>query len=164
MKRLYCVYCHMHQGKIFYIGSGIFNRAMNANPHGRNHLWQKKVSKINEFEVGILYRTHSRLDAVAYEIEQIKKHKPQCNIRHGTGLMITKTMPVKNPVTIKKFNAWLEREGIQSIEIAAALNVSPSCLSRWRERGAIPNRHQSAIKNIVGLSKSAFQSVNYNEG
>ena len=41
---------------------------------------------------------------------------------------------------VKEVDAWLEREGIESQELAKYLKVSKFAISKWRERGTIPLR------------------------
>lgn len=60
-------------------------------------------------------------------------------------------------VTVRAFDKWLRIEGIQSIDIAKVLGVTPSALSRWRERKTIPRKHQSALRKILGLPQASVQ-------
>lgn len=156
MKKVYCVYHHISHEVIFYIGCGNKKRAHSKTQ--RNRLWFATVEKIDSFEVKIVYETNKILYARAYEQREIKKHQPICNIFHSVGQRDKSYMPkIKNPITVKDFDKWLNKEDVESIEVAEILDVSPSCLSRWRERGAIPNKHQTTLKNIVGLSRQSLQ-------
>jgi len=43
-------------------------------------------------------------------------------------------------ITVKQMDAWLKRHNVESIQLARHLNVSKFAISKWRERGTIPER------------------------
>ena len=59
-------------------------------------------------------------------------------------------------ITIAALDRWLKEEGIESLDIAKYLRLTPSAISRWRERRVIPKKHQRVLSSIVGVERRSL--------
>ncbi len=73
----YCVYHHICDGEIFYVGSGVPERPFARTDRGRK--WMSYVSEHPEYTVEIVARFYRVEDARSFEKAQIKELTPRCN-------------------------------------------------------------------------------------
>lgn len=73
----YCVYHHVCDGKVFYIGSGTMARPFTRD--GRNRRWLQFVKENPNYEIRIDGRFQDLREARIEESKQIKDQRPLCN-------------------------------------------------------------------------------------
>lgn len=149
----FCVYSHSVNGVVFYVGHGKCERPFCLI--SRNRPWMNFIKGKKTLEVTLHSWHRSKKEALKFELELIKKLKPKCNISYNKVILPkAKRFHVD---FINSIDSWLKEKNIESIELAKILDVSPSTISKWRVRKSIPKRHQTILKNILGLSRQSLQ-------
>lgn len=73
----YCVYEHVVDGAVCYVGMGQWNRPFESS---RNELWDEIVGTANEIQVRIVAWFDDEASARFFEAEVIRQRNPACNI------------------------------------------------------------------------------------
>jgi len=77
----YCVYHHLIDGHVFYIGSGVLSRAFEHGFSRRNEAWNKMVDDTGpDVSVRIAHYCRERSEARRVEYEQIRLARPIANM------------------------------------------------------------------------------------
>jgi len=91
----FCVYAHIVNGEIFYIGSGQIDRAFERC--GRNDVWSRVVQEAGEYDVQIMLWCRTRKTALIAELTEITKYSPKANIQK-----VSDTLQIQNRSTPMK--------------------------------------------------------------
>jgi hypothetical protein len=57
----------------------------------------------------------------------------------------------------KKLDRWLKEQGILSTEVARYLGLTKHAISKWRERGEIPQYISPQIEELLLLDRKTVQ-------
>lgn len=154
MDKKYCVYLHSDGDKIFYVGYGNHSRPFSYLC--RNRLWYEYVENKKYLHINIVDFFKNKKEAQDLENFLIKKYSPYAN-------SLTKSYKnkkyfkknkffnksKKDIVSLEDFELWIIENRLSSSEAANICNVSKSAISKWRDRGRIPNVSARLINKII---------------
>lgn len=93
-KARFCVYAHVHDGSIFYIGQGRLGRPFETT--GRNRFWYELVNFAGGYTIEILCYYETMTAAMAEEVRLIKLFQPACNLNHMKTALETDVVPIRD--------------------------------------------------------------------
>lgn len=80
--RPYCVYHHIIDGNLFYVGSGVLGRAFEHGSARRNEAWNEYAQRSGHPTVSVFlaHRCEGRSEARRVEYEHIHRYRPIANL------------------------------------------------------------------------------------
>ena len=139
MRGKVCVYRHLVDGQIFYIGKGVNHRPFAA--WGRPDAWYSVVEAAGYYDVEIVAWFDTDAEACKAEKDEIKKHRPKTNQqRHDCEGLILRA--------ISDALSWREEMARRKGE---ALDLSAS-LKRYRARRNLSIARAAAEIGITGAA------------
>lgn len=137
----YCVYHHVWDGIIFYVGSGIMSRPFVRTD--RNKRWLEFVRNHPNYEVRIVSQHEILSEARSEEARQIKEYRPICNGKDKSVLKRSGT----SVISIRVSNEWLAYVDAEA----------ERC--RWKRNAAVVNLTWDGLEVRGALGEHPSDSI-----
>jgi uncharacterized protein (DUF4415 family) len=152
----YCVYHHICDGKVFYIGSGTMARPFTRD--GRSKRWLQFVKDHPQFDIRVVSRFQVLKEARQEESVQIKSMRPLCNGKATSekSASTTEHISIRIPSDVM---AALRRESLElerSVSWLIVRKLSGGSVEGHAERG--PRSGDGAYKPPTKPLKIAITS------
>ena len=163
----FCVYAHVYEETIFYIGQGRLSRPFIAKD--RNTVWRRYVQEHHDYHVEILGLFATRELALSEELRLIKLFQPCCNLKgvqpetsHARRRFIEPRiqLSVRIPLSTKRLlDQFCQQHGVSSNAVVNRAIQKMLNPSQNRDMGDVAQQFIELKENIVAVHHTIQQQL-----